>query len=87
MRDINKSGNGNGPRPLRDGEHLMGLPNLTQSEQIELETANTVFRHVCKIMQVAISSGVMLSFENPRLSRVFLTDEVKQTMNMSFLMY
>lgn len=59
------------PRPLRDDRHPLGLPNLRPLEQVKVQVANALASFAIDLLALAVSSGTMLSIENPENSRMW----------------
>ena len=53
------------PRPLRNAEHLMGLPGLTSSEKSRVDSANDIYRLAIPILMIACKLHCIVSLENP----------------------
>ena len=67
-----RKNDGRGPPPLRDdGEYLFGLPNLTQKDQERVDYANKLLEQTLILLEAAIKQGCIVTFENPRNSRVW----------------
>ena len=63
-----KFGGHMGPPPLRDADHLMGLPNLRAADQAKVESANRLYRCAIHLLWVCMGIGCLLSIENPARS-------------------
>ena len=57
-----------GPPPLRDAEHLMGLPNLRPVDQLKVDIANKLYRCAIHLLEVCMVLGCLVSIENPARS-------------------
>jgi len=57
-----------GPPPLRDAEHLMGLPNLRPVDQLKVDTANKLYQCAIHLLEVCMVLGCLISVENPARS-------------------
>ena len=57
-----------GPPPLRDGDHLLGLPGLRDSDQTKVELANQLYRCAIQLLRLCMELGCMVSIENPARS-------------------
>ena len=57
-----------GPPPLRDAEHLMGLPNLRPVDQLKVDIANKLYQCAIHLLEVCMVLGCMISVENPARS-------------------
>ena len=53
------------PRPLRNAEHLMGLPGLTSSEKSRVDSANDIYKLAIPILMIACKLHCIVSLENP----------------------
>ena len=79
IMDINWEGKRPGCRPLRTDAQPMGIDKhangdpLTEKERRKLADANRLLSFCLGVIKFCIKYGVMVSFENPRGSRVFLT--------------
>ena len=79
IMDINWEGKRPGCRPLRTDAQPMGIEKhangdpLTEKERRKLADANRLLSFCLGVIKFCIKYGVMVSFENPRGSRVFLT--------------
>ena len=56
------------PRPLRDQNNLLGLDNLTASEQNRVDGANKVYRTAEHVLFQIFLLGLWVSLENPERS-------------------
>ena len=63
-----KFGGHMGPPPLRDANHLMGLPNLRAADQAKVDPANKLYRCAIHLLRVCMTIGCLLSIENPARS-------------------
>ena len=64
--------------PLRSESFPHGLPNLTQLNQKRIDTANSIFANINKIMRKAVGMGCIISILNPRRSYLWLTSWMQQ---------
>ena len=53
------------PRPLRDCEHILGLPGLSLQEQARVSAANQLAKFVVELLRLSIEIKCFLSIENP----------------------
>ena len=76
-----------GPPPLRDAEHLLGLPNLRAIDQLKVDLANKLYKCAVRLLEVCMCLGCLVSIENPARSWLWalLALLVKETGNMEFL--
>ena len=76
-----------GPPPLRDAEHLLGLPNLRAIDQLKVDLANKLYKCAVRLLEVCMFLGCLVSIENPARSWLWalLALLVKETGNMEFL--
>ena len=58
------------PRPLRDAEHVLGLPGLSEKDQIRVDKSNELCRFVVFLLQ-QLPSSCHLSIENPENSWIW----------------
>ena len=61
-------GQGHGPPPLRSDQHVWGLPNLSPTNQHEVNQANKIYQLILWIMEFCIQTGCLLAVENPHRS-------------------
>ena len=82
-----KFGGHMGPPPLRDADHLLGLPNLKEVDQLKVDLANKLYKCAVRILEVCTALGCMLSIENPARSWLWplLALLVKATHNADFI--
>ena len=74
------------PRPLRDQNNLLGLGNLTASEQSRVDGANRVYRTAEHVLFQIFLFGLWVSLENPERSWLWaiLAMLVKQRGNSEY---
>ena len=53
------------PRPLRDCDHVLGLPGLSANERSRVDAANELARYVVELLRLSIDLGCFFSIENP----------------------
>ncbi|CAE7805718.1 unnamed protein product [Symbiodinium sp. CCMP2592] len=58
------------PVPLRDNDHILGLPNLSDSDKARVRKANELCRFVVELVR-ALPSSTFLSIENPNNSWIW----------------
>ena len=56
------------PPPLRDHDHLLGLPHLSPLNQMRVNSANKLYNQAVELLFVCYSLGLWVSIENPRRS-------------------
>ena len=56
------------PRPLRDAQHLLGLPNLSDFDAIRVSLANQLAEFTVELIELAMLLGFFISIENPENS-------------------
>ena len=54
-----------GPLPVRNRKNILGLPNLTEAQQTELRTANTIVTRCVAILDAVAEAGGSYVCENP----------------------
>jgi len=54
-----------GPQPVRSQEFLLGLPNLSEIDQIKVDAANRLYERMGKFLQFLDEKGVAWVLENP----------------------
>ena len=54
-----------GPPPLRDAEHLLGLPNLRAIDQLKVDLANKLYKCAVRLLEVCMCLGCLVSIEKP----------------------
>ena len=59
---------GLGPGPLRDSDHLWGLPNLNKSDRKKLALGNALFRFTIRILELCERWNIPYALENPATS-------------------
>eukprot|EP00435_Cladocopium_sp_Y103_P006911 s6056_g2.t1 len=74
------------PRPLRDQNHLLGLPDLTPSEQYRVTAANKVYATAEHVLFLIFTLGLWVTLENPERSWLWaiLAILVKQRSNSEY---
>ena len=74
------------PRPLRDHNHLFGLPDLSPREQEQIDAANLLYRTAVSLLVVCFHLQCIVSIENPRRSWLWqiLAVLVKQHSDVEF---
>ena len=65
-REIPRAGVPNLPKPLRSLEFPLGLPMLSNSEQLRVSLANDLFDITCDMFEFCVARGILASIENPR---------------------
>ena len=75
------------PRPLRDESNLLGRPNMSPTDRLKVEKANTIYRHAITLLMTCYLLQCIVSIENPARSWLWplLALLVKQTMNEGFI--
>ena len=56
------------PKPLRDADHLLGLPNLSETNQQRVDSANTVYFNAIRLLYAFFLVGTVVAIENPTRS-------------------
>ncbi len=56
------------PRPLRDAQHLLGLPNLSDLDASRVSLANQLAEFTVEFIELAMRLGFFISIENPENS-------------------
>ena len=56
------------PQPLRDAEHLLGLPGLNEVNQQRVSNANQVYFHAVRLLYAFFLVGTVVTIENPSRS-------------------
>jgi hypothetical protein len=76
-----------GPPPLRDAEHLLGLPNLRAMDQLKIDLANKLYKCAVRLLEVCMVLGCLVAIENPARSWLWalLALLVRETGNMEFI--
>ena len=79
---------GRGPGPLRDdGEGLLGLPNLSPTDQKKVELGNALMRFSAKIFRMCITLDIPVVLENPHTSRLWRAPPIRHLMLHSHTTY
>ena len=75
------------PPPLRDADHLMGLENLRQTDQLRVRLANEIYRTAVAILECCFRVKALVTLENPTRSWLWaiLAMLVKQSSNKAFI--
>ena len=60
--------NARGPTPLRDADNLLGRPGLSVNDQAKVQSANQLYHLAIWVLRWCMSSGCMVSIENPHRS-------------------
>eukprot|EP00438_Fugacium_kawagutii_P026489 Skav202800 [mRNA] locus=scaffold326:784635:785384:+ [translate_table: standard] len=63
---------GRGPGPLRDKEHLWGLPDLSHGNQCKLRDGNQLFKFTMDILRLAYEYNIPTVLENPFSSMAWM---------------
>ena len=50
-----RRGGGNGPAPIRDSNHLWGLPNLSEKDQSKIEVGNALLKFSAAVFRLCVS--------------------------------
>ena len=75
---------GRGPGPLRDdAAGLLGLPNLSGSDQRKVELGNALMRFSAKIFRMCMSLNIPVVLENPHTSRLWLAPPIRHLLHHS----
>ena len=74
------------PPPLRDADHLFGLDNSRQSDQVRAQLANEIYRTAVAILESCFKVNAFVILENPTRSWLWaiLVALVKQSQNQAF---
>ena len=82
-----KFGGHMGPPPLRDANHLLGLPNLQEVDQLKVDLANKLYKCAIRLLEVCMVLQCLVSIENPARSWLWplLALLVKETRNADFI--
>eukprot|EP00438_Fugacium_kawagutii_P025342 Skav236504 [mRNA] locus=scaffold78:316727:320924:+ [translate_table: standard] len=59
---------GLGPGPLRDPQHLWGLPGLGKRDRLKLSIGNSLFQFTIRIMRLCEKYNIPYALENPATS-------------------
>ena len=78
---------GNGPRPLRDPDNLLGLPGLRTDEVERVASANAIYASGVAILRLAFRRQWLVSLENPLRSWLWplLASLVKASRDSAFV--
>ncbi len=57
--------------PIRDKEHILGLPNLSDSDQCKIDNGNKTANASKIIIRCCVNNGIPCALENPANSRLF----------------
>ena len=69
---------GRGPGPLRDDhQYLLGLPHLSEKDQLKVRVGNTLMRFTAKIFRMCLEFNIPVALENPHTSRLWLTPSIQ----------
>ena len=60
------------PQPLRSEEHLEGMPSLTGSDLLKVQTANSLYKASVVILEVCRRIGCCITIENPLRSWLWM---------------
>lgn len=67
-------------RPLRSKQCPEGLPGLGDIEQTKVSVANSIYKNICKFLEV-LPDSVIICIENPRRSHFWSTKWVKSVIS------
>ncbi len=67
-----------GPPPLRSNEHVLGLPGLSQKDQIKVDIGNCLMKFAVLVLHISLLLEVPMTLENPRTSRLWLCPQVQK---------
>ena len=72
---------------LRDTDHLLGLPNLKEVDQLKVDLANKLYKCAIHLSQVCMISGCLVSIKSPARSWLWLLLAllVNGTRNVDFI--
>ena len=59
---------GEGPKPLRSREQILGFPNLTRRYKMRVDLANELVNLMCELSLQCWKTGTNFYIENPRNS-------------------
>lgn len=63
---------GRGPGPLRDKDHLWGLPGLSHDNRVKLDDGNSLFTFTLDILRLCLRHGIPTVIENPLSSMAWM---------------
>ena len=66
------------PPPLRDRLHIMGLPNLSDKDQVRVQIVNLLMRFSFKLLLTCRQQGIPATIENPATSMLWWTPQAQQ---------
>ena len=75
-----------GPPPLRDDDHLWGLPNLSNKDNKKVLDGNKLLLVTVAILHFCTSQSIAWVLENPWTSRAWLTEPLQRLQRLASLM-
>lgn len=76
---------GRGPGPLRDDTTgLMGLPNLSEKDNIKVAIGNSLMKFSAYIFRLCVQLHIPVALENPHTSRLWLTPQLRHLLNHKY---
>lgn len=76
---------GRGPGPLRDDTTgLMGLPNLSEKDNIKVTIGNSLMKFSAYIFRLCVQLHIPVALENPHTSRLWLTPQLRHLLNHKY---
>lgn len=77
------------PQPLRDECHVEGLPHLSGSDRLKVETANMLYKHAVELLEICRQLNTCVSIENPLRSWlwILLATYIKATNNIQLIQW
>ena len=76
-----RRGGGNGPAPIRDSNHLWGLPNLSEKDQSKIEVGNALLKFSAAVFRLCVSLKIPVVLENPLTSMLWKTPPVQHLLS------
>ncbi len=76
-----RRGGGTGPGPIRDNNHLWGLPNLSDKDQSKINVGNALLKFSAAVFRLCLSLNIPVVLENPLTSMLWQTPPVQHLLS------
>lgn len=82
-----RRGGGNGPAPIRDNDHLWGLPNLSEKDQSKIEVGNALLKFSAAVFRLCVSLKIPVVLENPLTSMLWKTPPIQHLLSHKYVFH
>eukprot|EP00438_Fugacium_kawagutii_P010865 Skav216249 [mRNA] locus=scaffold20:133295:138540:- [translate_table: standard] len=66
-----RRGGGTGPPPLRNNQHIMGLPSLSEKDALKVDIGNRLMLFSAAVIRICLRFGIPVVMENPHTSMIW----------------